>query len=196
VDKTFIQPHPADPSKQIVYICLQGGENAVYVRGSGQLDNGRARIDLPEHFALVAAQQGLIAQITLRDGKAAGYLYVESLDPRSMIVAEAGGGTSGARFDYLVMGVRRGFEEHEVLQKNTHMKTDREVSQHMYEKWTTRPKNRGIQKLLIQNDTLTPEGKINQDTARSLGWRLGAKTEAERLQKILPNLVAMQQNTR
>jgi hypothetical protein len=187
-DKQFIQPHPADPGKQIVYVCLEGGENGVYVRGSGQLESGRAEIELPEHFALVAAEEGLTAQITPRDGNALGYLYVEEVLPEQIIVAESGGGTSDARFDYLVMGVRRGFEEHQVIRENDLMKPDRDVSQEEYEKWMGLKKNRGMQKLLIENGTLTPEGKINQETAAKLNWKLGPKTREERFEKMFPRV--------
>jgi len=189
--KDFVQPHPTDPGKQIVYVCLEGGENGVYVRGSGQLENGRAEIELPEHFALVAAEEGLTSQITPRDGKALGYLYVEEVLPDHVVVAESGGGTSDARFDYLVMGVRRGFEEHKVIRENDLMKPDRDMSQEEYEKWMALKKNRGMQKLLIQNGTLTPQGKINTDTATRLGWKLGPKTRAERLESMSPGTPEM-----
>jgi len=186
--KDFVQPHPTDPGKQIVYVCLEGGENGVYVRGSGQLENGRAEIELPEHFALVAAEEGLTSQITPRDGKALGYLYVEEVLPDHVVVAESGGGTSDARFDYLVMGVRRGFEEHKVIRENDLMKPDRHMSQEEYEKWMALKKNRGMQELLIENGTLTPEGKIDQETAAKLNWKLGPKTREERFEKMSPKV--------
>ena len=186
--KDFVQPHPTDPGKQIVYVCLEGGENGVYVRGSGQLESGRAEIELPEHFALVAAEEGLTAQITPRGGNALGYLYVEEVLPDHVVVAESGGGTSDARFDYLVMGVRRGFEEHKVIRENDLMKPDRRMSQEEYEKWMGLKKNRGMQKLLIENGTLTPEGKINQKTAAKLNWKLGSKTREGTFQEMSPGV--------
>jgi len=192
--KDFVQPHPTDPGKQIVYVCLEGGENGVYVRGSGQLENGRAEIELPEHFALMAAEEGLTAQITPRGGNALGYLYVEEVLPDHVVVAESGGGTSDARFDYLVMGVRRGFEEHKVIRENDLMKPDRHMSQEEYEKWMALKKNRGMQELLIENGTLTPEGKINQETAARLGWELGPKTEG--LEKRLPGVPKIEREAR
>lgn len=191
VRKTFVQPHPTDASRQIVYVCLEGGENGVYVRGSGHLENGRAEIDLPEHFALVAGEGGLTAHVTPRDGNARGYLYVQEVRPGHIIVAEAGG-TSNARFDYLVMGVRRAFEEHRAVQQNKLMKPDRQVSQEEYEGWMALPENRDMRKLLIENGTLTAGGKINHDTAASLGWELGPKTKADRLEKMSPTVPKME----
>jgi hypothetical protein len=182
-DKYFVQPHPADPSKELLYVCLEGGESGVYVRGSGNLEGGRAEVQLPEHFSLVAAEEGLTVQITPRDGKAGGYLYVEEVSPSNIVVVEAGG-TSDASFDYLVMGVRRGFEKHEVIQENRHIKPEREMSQKEYEDWLALPENRGMQRLLIENRTLTPEGKINQETAQRLGWELGPKTNTDWMKHI------------
>jgi hypothetical protein len=115
--KNFINPHPHDPSKRIVYVSLEGGENGVYVRGKGQLNKGVALIDLPEHFSLVAAEEGLTVQLTPRDGKARGYMYAESVTPLQLVVKEAGGGSGEAGFDYLVMGLRKGFEVFEPIQE-------------------------------------------------------------------------------
>ena len=117
--KSFVLPHPTDPTRQIVYVCLEGGENGVYVRGSGELKNGRARVQLPEHFSLVASETGLTAQVTPRDGSAGSYLYVEEVTRDHIKVVEANGGTSNARFDYLVMGIRAGYEHYQVIQENT-----------------------------------------------------------------------------
>jgi len=65
------------------------------------------------------------------------------------------------------------------------------MSQEEYEKWMALKKNRGMQKLLIQNGTLTPQGKINTDTATRLGWKLGPKTRAERLESMSPGTPEM-----
>ena len=167
-------------------MCLEGGENGVYVRGSGQLEGGRADIALPEHFSLVAAVEGLTVQVTPTDGKAAGYLYVEEASPSRIVVVEAGGGVSDASFDYTVMGVRRGFEEHQVIQENEHMMPSRGISQEEYEEWMALPKNRGMLMLLIENGTLTVEGRINHETAERLGWELGPETREERMETMAP----------
>ncbi len=111
--KSFVQAHPKDETRQIVYVCLEGGENGVYVRGSGQLSDGVVEITLPEHFGLVASSDGLTAQVTAR-GDCMG-LYVENVEPGQLMVRECQGGKSGVSFDYLVMGVRLGKEQHEVI---------------------------------------------------------------------------------
>ncbi len=109
--KPFVQVHPTDPDKEIVYIALEGGEAGTYVRGSGQLESGKAVLALPEHFGLVTESSGLTVQLTPRGQWL--QLYVVELDTAQLVVREAQG-KSGA-FDYLIQGVRRGYEQHEVI---------------------------------------------------------------------------------
>ncbi|MCU0722751.1 MAG: hypothetical protein MUC63_03915, partial [Planctomycetes bacterium] len=40
--KSFVQDHPTDPTKSVVYVCLEGGEAGTYVRGSARLAKGTA----------------------------------------------------------------------------------------------------------------------------------------------------------
>jgi hypothetical protein len=111
--KPFIQAHPTDPSKEIVYIALEGGEAGTYVRGTGRLVDGKAVVALPEHFALVTEQLGLTIQLTPRGTWL--QLYVVELDTTQLLVREAQG-QSGA-FDYLIHGTRRGYAQHEVIRR-------------------------------------------------------------------------------
>jgi len=110
-NKAFVQAHPTDPEREIVYVALEGGEAGTYVRGSGQLQSGKAVLALPEHFGLVTAAQGLTVQLTPRGEWL--QLYVVELDTAQLVVREVQG-KSGA-FDYLIQGVRRGSESHEVI---------------------------------------------------------------------------------
>ena len=95
--KSFVHPHPIDPSKEIVYVCLEGGESGVYVRGSSRLQDGGAKVELPEHFALVAAEEGLTVQVTPLDD-CYGMFVVEKA-PDQIVIKEMQRGTSNARFD-------------------------------------------------------------------------------------------------
>jgi hypothetical protein len=110
-NKAFVQAHPTDPNREIVYVALEGGEAGTYVRGSGQLQSGKTVLALPEHFGLVTENSGLTVQLTPRGEWL--QLYVVELDTAQLIVREAQG-KSGA-FDYLICGVRRGSEQHEVI---------------------------------------------------------------------------------
>jgi hypothetical protein len=114
----FVQNHPGDPTKAIVYTAPEGDETAVYTRGSAQLVGGEARVALGPTFQLVANPElGLTAHLTPR-GDCNG-LYVEALSPTELVVRERGGGTSDAAFDYLVYGLRIGFEERAVVRERT-----------------------------------------------------------------------------
>jgi hypothetical protein len=42
--KNFVHPHPSDPTKEITYAALEGGEAGTYFRGSATLSNGEATI--------------------------------------------------------------------------------------------------------------------------------------------------------
>src|SRR6266700_67918 len=109
--KPFVQANPTDPTREIVYIALEGGEAGTYLRGSGQLQSGKAVLALPEHFGLVTENSGLTVQLTPRGQWL--QLYVVELDTAQLVVREAQG-KSGV-FDYLIQGVRRGSEPHEVI---------------------------------------------------------------------------------
>jgi hypothetical protein len=112
-NKNFVHPHPDDPTKQIVYVALEGGEAGTYARGTASLAKGRARVPMPDHFALVTSQAGVTAQVTPR-GRCGG-LYVASATPREIVVESEREGAS-CSFDWLVQGVRRGHEGHQVFE--------------------------------------------------------------------------------
>jgi hypothetical protein len=109
--KKFVQAHPTDPTKEIVYVSLEGPEAGTYIRGTAQLVNGEAVINLPEHFSLVTSDEGLTVQLT-----PAGewlQLYVVEKGTQRIIIHEAN--DKNGQFDYLVQGVRKGYENHQVI---------------------------------------------------------------------------------
>ncbi len=110
---SFVQNHPADSSKVIVYASPEGDEVAVYTRGSGRLINGEARVKLGETFALVTNPDiGLTATATPR--KEPVPLAVAEVSPGELIVRGPAG--ADAEFDYMVWGLRIGFEEQSIVQ--------------------------------------------------------------------------------
>ncbi len=111
--KSFVQEHPKDPSQAIVYAALEGGEAGTYYRGSAQLANGEAVIELPEHFSLVTEEEGLTVQVTPRED--CNGLYVAQVTTTQIVVKELQGGTSNARFDFFINGVRAGFADFQVM---------------------------------------------------------------------------------
>jgi hypothetical protein len=62
--KLFCVPDPEDVTRDIWYGCIEGPELAMYVRGTARLVNGRARIELPDHFRKLADEQGMTVQLT------------------------------------------------------------------------------------------------------------------------------------
>lgn len=114
--KNFIQEHPTNPDKAIVYTALEAGEAGTYTRGSSTLTNGRVTIDLPEHFGLVTTMEGLTVQVT-PTGPCNG-LYVASKSNAQIEVAELAGGTSNTSFDWIIYGVRKGYENYEAIRDN------------------------------------------------------------------------------
>jgi hypothetical protein len=114
----FVQNHPEDPGAAIVYACPEGGEVATYTRGTARLQNGLARVPLGDTFKWVTNPDiGLTAHLTPRGD--CNSLYVEALGTSEMIVRELRGGTSNVTFDYIVYGLRIGFEEVSIVQEKT-----------------------------------------------------------------------------
>jgi hypothetical protein len=107
--KSFVVPHPEDPSLRLVYASLEGPEAGAYVRGTGQLVRGMAVIDLPEHFAWVASPEGLTASLTPASPDSLGLAVVE-LTPTTLVVEELGGGYGSYTFYWRVEAVRVGYE--------------------------------------------------------------------------------------
>jgi hypothetical protein len=111
---SFVKDHPTDPTKEIVYVCLEGGETGTYTRGSAQLTNGEATVKLPDDFRLVTSSEGITVQVT-PTGDCKG-IYVSKKSNSTIVVAELGGGKSDATFDYLVNGIRIGYEDYQPIQ--------------------------------------------------------------------------------
>jgi hypothetical protein len=108
---SFVEAHPTDISKEIVYASLEGPEAGTYIRGTAQLVNGEAVIELPEHFGFVTAEEGLTVQLTPLGEWL--QLYVVEKSTLRLVVREAQG--KSGRFDYLVQGIRKGYENYQVI---------------------------------------------------------------------------------
>jgi hypothetical protein len=109
----FAEDHPYEHTKDIVYISLEGPEAGTYIRGTAELVNGEAVINLPEHFSMVTSEEGLTVQLT-PVGKWL-QLYVVKKSTNQIIVHEANG--ESGQFHYLIQGVRKGYEDHQVIQE-------------------------------------------------------------------------------
>ncbi len=105
-DKFFREPDPEDPTRDIWYGCIEGPELAIYVRGTARLVNGRARIELPDHFCKLADEQGMTVQLTPLSPESKGLCVVrKGLD--GIEVAELLNGRGNYEFDWEVKAVRK-----------------------------------------------------------------------------------------
>lgn len=115
---SFVQNHPADKDAVIVYAAPEGDEVATYTRGTARLIGGEARVQLGETFKWVTNPDlGLTAHVTPRGEW--GDLYVDSVTTEELVVRSQDGTATDVTFDYLVYGLRIGFEEISVVQEKT-----------------------------------------------------------------------------
>ena len=107
--KNFAQNHPDDPGSIIVYTSLEGDEAGTYTRGTARLVNGEARIPLGETFKWVTNPDlGLTAHLTPVGDWAD--LYVASKSTQELVVRSRDPQAGNVAFDYVVFGLRVGFE--------------------------------------------------------------------------------------
>lgn len=111
--KNFVQNHPTREDLELVFTSLEGDESTVFTRGHGRLEDGFARIPLSEPFSMVVnGSIGLSAYLTPRG--AWSDLYVVSLTGTTLEVRSKQGAPDVA-FDYIVYGLRAGYEEFPVV---------------------------------------------------------------------------------
>jgi hypothetical protein len=168
----FVQPHPFDPAKEVVYAFFEGPEHAVFLRGRAKLVQGRAAIETPAHFRLVAGKdEDITVQFTPRYTDTFG-LSAAEVTREKIEVRELKGGTNTYEFDYFITAKRRGFEGHQPVQTNTHFTADMKTAAD-FEGAYARTDDltiTAIRDLLVSNGTLTKEGRLNKEMAAKLGW--------------------------
>jgi len=112
--KNFTVPHPTDNTKEIWYASLEGPEAAMYIRGTSALVNGEARIELPEHFSLLASEKSITVIATPLSASSNGLAIIEK-SPTHFVVKELMNGTGSYQFDWEIKSVRKDFEDYEVV---------------------------------------------------------------------------------
>jgi hypothetical protein len=156
--KYFVEPHPSDPSKVIRYVSLEGNESGTYFRGRGRFQNGLARIEVPEDFRLVTDRDNLSIQVTPIGQMAT--VAVESIGLDRIVVR----GSRNVDFFYTVNGVRK---------SHKHLTPIGPGSEYMPESAGAKMPaylTEGQKEMLISNGTYRPDGTVNMETARRLGW--------------------------
>ena len=157
--KNFVAPHPLDPSKEIRYASLEGPTVDVYFRGTAQLVNGSARIEIPEHFRLTARDGTYMTTLTAVGRISA--MSVEAEGPDGIVVRGSGNG----RFHYVVYAERAEVENYEAVIPNIHFTPESLEHTGMIDSLPASTKA-----ILVRNGTLKPDGSYDAATARALGW--------------------------
>ncbi|MEQ9437494.1 MAG: hypothetical protein RIG62_00555 [Cyclobacteriaceae bacterium] len=111
----FVEDHPLDPTKQIVYACVEGPEAAMYMRGTAKLENGKAIINLPEHYRVLAVESSMTVHVTPLSEESNGLAVTTKSLENGIVVKELMKGTGSYAFDWEVKCVRRGFEDYQVV---------------------------------------------------------------------------------
>jgi hypothetical protein len=171
--KNFVQPHPSDPSKEIVYVAMEGPESAVFLRGTAKLADGKAIIETPDCFKHVASDSGITVQFTPRSADSNGLAAVGVAKDRIEVV-ELMKGKGTYEFDYFITAKRVGFEAHAPIAVNSHFSADN-LTKAQFEKRYSNTDDASVaatRSLLIANGILTADGRLNEEVARELGWKL------------------------
>ncbi|MGH9443789.1 MAG: hypothetical protein ACRD16_16110 [Thermoanaerobaculia bacterium] len=170
-NKSFVAPHPSDPTKEIRFVCLEGPESGTYFRGTGTIVGGFAEIPVPESFRLSTSAEGLTVVATPVGSLAVLAAVRVGLD---RIVVQ---GSSDVAFSYIVNGVRKGFEHFQPIAENTHF-----IPGISLDPVFAKEINAEARRRLEANGILNPDGTINLETAHRLGWdrRPGWNTEEPR----------------
>ena len=115
--KNFRMDNPAQPGTEIWYACIEGPEAAAYLRGTGHLENGQDIINFPGHFTDVVGDNGITVQVTPLSSESRGLAVVEK-SSNGITVQELSGGTGTYNFDYLVIAVREGHEDYQIIRSS------------------------------------------------------------------------------
>jgi hypothetical protein len=113
--KNFIQNHPERDDRTIAYAALEGDEVGTYTRGSGRLVRGEARVTLGETFQWVTNPE-LGLTVYVAPVGAPARLYVAEKSTTAILVKGAPGDPD-VDFDYIVLGLRIGFENANVVRE-------------------------------------------------------------------------------
>ncbi|MFT6443015.1 MAG: hypothetical protein ACJASQ_001109 [Crocinitomicaceae bacterium] len=118
--KSFRMDHPNDDTKEIWYASVEGPEAAAYTRGTGTVVNGVATILFPDHFATIVNENTMT--VTLTPGSRASMgLAVFNKSATGFEVGELMNGTGTYTFDWVAMGVRKGYEDFEVVREKINL---------------------------------------------------------------------------
>ena len=94
--------NPAIP-QLLVFVTILSNRKGAKI--AGQVVDGRAKIEVPDHFRMVTAAEGLTVQLTSVGQPAVLYCITTSLETIEV------GGTADVAFNFQVNGVRKAFAD-------------------------------------------------------------------------------------
>jgi hypothetical protein len=162
MNKFFIEPHPYDASKEIRYVSLEGPHAEVYFRGTAQISRGVTRIEIPQDFRMVADPETYSTLVTPIGGMATVAVMSQG---ESGVVVEA---SRDVRVAYVVYAERAAVKNPNPIVENVDFRPMGDLN-------VFRSLPESYRRLLIQNGTLNPDGTVNLETARRLGWEMPDK---------------------
>lgn len=115
--KSFHMQDPLDQSKSIWYASLEGPEAGAYERGVAHLKNGEIFIPYSDHFKKVINTNTVTIILTPQSIETYGLAVVEK-KATGFVVKELMHGKGNFSFDWEVKGVRKGYEDYQVVREN------------------------------------------------------------------------------
>jgi len=118
---SFKMDHPKQKDKDIWYTSIEGPEAAAYERGTAELVEGEAFIPYSETFGMVINPNTVTIQLTPLSAESFGLAIVEKTET-GFKVKELMKGKGNYPFDWEVKGVRKGYENYEVVRDKSYAK--------------------------------------------------------------------------
>jgi hypothetical protein len=115
--KNFKMQDPDDNTKSIWYACLEGPEAGAYERGVGKLNSGETFIPYTDHFKKVINPSSVTIILTPQSIETYGLAVVEKRKD-GFVVKELMHGKGNFSFDWEAKGVRKGYEDYQVVRNN------------------------------------------------------------------------------
>jgi hypothetical protein len=163
----FVQNHPYDPSSVIVYAAPEGDEIATYTRGTARLVEGEATVPLGETFKWVTNPDlGLTAFLTPVSEWCDLYVVEQATD--SIVVRSRDGSDCG--FNYMVYGLRIGFEESSIVQEKEMESYIPSMADHrqLYERRPDLKSYNSLERFKGMHHAINPKAKLDLNRAHAL----------------------------
>jgi hypothetical protein len=148
-------------SRTVETYSTQSAENWMEDYGTGSLSGGVGVVKIDATFADTVTADASYHVFLTPHGDSKG-LYVTNLTPSSFEVRESGGGTSSLRFDYKIVGKRRGYEAQRFVDVTDRFNAEQaDTKRHMPNAKAARPSKVATQRGAILGPHMRPGGAAN-----------------------------------